>query len=232
MKTKTFLILRVVQVPTGVKQVALQKWIALFKNPGFFVSGGQVFLSSFLGSLSRRVNSGSQEPRTAQCSLRVSGSLQPRGRWARSGSQQSAGAVVALRAGATSPGSTSENTWPAKLFLLEARSLLALVALLGCGSLAGRHGEEQRAPGGWRAPRSLPGALRQVRKFHRCVSENTGAWAQKANGTAAVGAPPMWIKKARTRAAEAAQCGGRGRCLTTAIALLHPKRRSSSADSV
>ena len=36
----------------------------------------------------------------------------------------------------------------------------------------GRHGEEQRAPGGWRAPRTLPGALRQVRNFHRCVSEN------------------------------------------------------------
>ena len=39
-------------------------------------------------------------------------------------------------------------------------------------------------------------------------------------GTAAVGAPPTWIKQARTRAAEAAQCGGRGRCLTTTIALL------------
>ena len=39
----------------------------------------------------------------------------------------------------------------------------------GC---AGRHGEEQRAPGGWRALRPLPGALRQVRKFHRRVSEN------------------------------------------------------------
>ena len=55
------------------------------QNPGFFVSGGQVFLSSFLGSLSRRVNSSSQEHRTAECSLRVSRSLQPRGRWARSG---------------------------------------------------------------------------------------------------------------------------------------------------
>ena len=50
----------------------------------------------------------------------------------------------------------------------------------------------------------------------------TGAWAQKAYGTAAMGAPPSWVKQARTRAAEAAQCGGRGRCLTTAIALLHP----------
>ena len=34
----------------------------------------------------------------------------------------------------------------------------------GC---AGRHGEEERAPGGWRALRPLPGALWQVRKFHR-----------------------------------------------------------------
>ena len=54
----------------------------------------------------------------------------------------------------------------------------------------------------------------------------TGAWARKA-----CGAPPTWIKQARTRAAEAAQCG-RGRCLTTTIALLHPKRRSSSSDPV
>ena len=132
------------------------------QNPGFFVSGGQVFLSSFLGSLSRRVNSGSQEPRTAQCSLRVSGSLQPRGRWARSGSQQSAGAVgVALRAGATSPGAREHlacgavssgsqqfagvgdgvgrlivlHMLPGTSFLLEISSLLVLVVLLGCGSL-------------------------------------------------------------------------------------------------
>ena len=45
---------------------------------------------------------------------------------------------------------------------------------------------------------------------------------QKAYGTAAVGALLTWIKQARTRAAEAAQCGGRGRCLTTTIAQLHP----------
>ena len=50
----------------------------------------------------------------------------------------------------------------------------------------------------------------------------TEAWVQKDYGTAAVGAPLTWIKQARTRAAEAAQCGGRGRCLTTTIALLHP----------
>ena len=101
------------------------------QNPGFFVSGGQDFLSSFLGSLSRRVDSGSKEPRTAQCSLRVSGSLQPRGRWARSGSQQSAGVVgVVQRAGAGSSGNL-----PAKLFFLEASSLLAIVLQVVDGSL-------------------------------------------------------------------------------------------------
>ena len=58
------------------------------------------------------MDSGSQEPRTAQCSLRVSGSLQPRGRWARSGKnasgrQQSAGVVgVVQRAGAGSSGAS------------------------------------------------------------------------------------------------------------------------------
>ena len=54
------------------------------------------------------------------------------------------------------------------------------------------------------------------------VREVWQAWAQKAYGTAAVGAPPTWIKRARTWTAEAAQCGGRGRCLTTTIAPLHP----------
>ena len=71
---------------------------------------------------------------------------------------------------------------------LEASSLLALVALLRvlvqfllalltlpseiiCWG-AGRHGEEQCAPGGWVTLRSLPGTLRQVRNFHRRVSEN------------------------------------------------------------
>ena len=153
------------------------------------------------------MNSGSQEPRTAQCSLRVSGSLQPRGRWARSGSQQSAGYVgVALRAGAGSPGASPFDE--REQFACEAVSSGSQqfagvggvagspdrapgggwqssprAAAVSAGSLdlaerehfdgcAGRHGEEQRAPGGWRAPRPLPGALRQVRKFHRCVSEN------------------------------------------------------------
>ena len=70
---------------------------------------------------------------------------------------------------------------------------------------------------------------RRCARFGRWASKQatarlwrTGAWAQKAYGTAAMGAPPSWVKQARTRAAEAAQCGGRGRCLTTAIALLHP----------
>ena len=70
---------------------------------------------------------------------------------------------------------------------------------------------------------------RRCARFGRWASKQasarlwrTGAWAQKAYGTAAMGAPPSWVKQARTRAAEAAQCGGRARCLTTAIALLHP----------
>ena len=136
----------------------------------FFVSGGQVFLSSFSRSfdesLSRRLVSGCQEPRTAQCSARVSRSVQPRGRWARSGKnisgcQLSAGVGgVAPRAGAVSAGAID---------LAEREHFACDTVLAGC---AGRHGEEQRAPGGWRAIRLLPGALRQVRKFDRRVSEN------------------------------------------------------------
>ena len=37
-----------------------------------------------------------------------------------------------------------------------------------------------------------------------------------------MGVPPSWVKQARISAAEAAQCGGRDRFLTTTIALLHP----------
>ena len=80
---------------------------------------------------------------------------------------------------------------------------------------------------------------RRCARFGKWISKQatarlwrTGAWAQKACGIAAVGAQPSWVKQARTRAAEAAQCGGRRRCLTTAIALLHPKCRSSSSDPV
>ena len=100
------------------------------QNPGFFVSGGQVFLSSFLGSLSRRVDSSSQEHRTAQCSLRVSRSLQPRGRWARSGKNAFG------RAGAGSSGASRFNE----------REQFACEAVLS-GS-PDRHFEEQRALGG------------------------------------------------------------------------------------
>ena len=147
------------------------------------------------------------EPRTAQCSLRVSGSLQPRGRWARSGSQQSAGAVeVDLGAGGTREhfacdavssggrqfagvGDDVEASVRASHVVCDVVSSgnQQLADVAGSAGLrqsspqvdrghfdgrAGRHGEEQRAPGGWRALRPLPGALRQVRNFHRCVSEN------------------------------------------------------------
>ena len=100
------------------------------QNPGFFVSGGQVFLSSFLGSLSRRVNSSSQEHRTAQCSLRVSRSLQPRGRWARSGKDAFG------RAGAGSSGAAR----------FDEREHFAGEAVLS--ELLDSHVEEQRALGG------------------------------------------------------------------------------------
>ena len=72
---------------------------------------------------------------------------------------------------------------------------------------------------------------RRCAKFGKWTSKQasarpwrTGAWAQKACGTAAVGAPPTWIKQARTRAAEAAQCGGRCRCLIHGNRTLAPKR--------
>ena len=38
---------------------------------------------------------------------------------------------------------------------------------------AGRHGEEQRAPGGWRATRPLPGALRQARQVDCHIRESS-----------------------------------------------------------
>ena len=47
METKTFLILRVVQVPTGVKQVALQKWIALLKTLHFSFLAARFFFHLF-----------------------------------------------------------------------------------------------------------------------------------------------------------------------------------------
>ena len=162
------------------------------QNPGFFVSGGQVFLSSFLGSLSRRVDSGSQEPRTAQCSVRVSRSLQPRGRWARSGKnasgrQQSAG-VVALCAGdsrvdereqfaceAVPSGGSQSLTGAGGDALLDGGSPAVPIDLAGqdhVAGYAGRQGVEQPAPGTRWGFRPLTGALRQARKLQRCAIEN------------------------------------------------------------
>ena len=157
----------------------------------------------FLSHFSRRVNSGSPEPRTAQYSLRVSGSLQPRGRWARSGSQQSAGAIgAALSAGGTREhfacdavssggrqfagvGDDVEPSVRASHVLCDDGSSgnQQLADVAGSVGLqqsspravaverghfdgrAGRHGEEQRAPGGWRAPRPLPGPLGRFGTF-------------------------------------------------------------------
>ena len=47
MKTKTFLIPRVVQVPTGVKQIALQKWNALLKTLDFLFLAARFFCLPF-----------------------------------------------------------------------------------------------------------------------------------------------------------------------------------------
>ena len=189
MKTKTFLIPRVVQVPTGVWQVALQNWIALHKTLDFFVSGGQVFLPSFSGSfdesLSRRLVSGCQEPRTAQCSaLRHSRSLQhqlrPRGRWARSGklssgSQQFAGFVgsdVATRAGAVS--TSSARSWRA----LEARNilpatkfLLGLLAVMERGSVL-RVDEGRLAPCRGRSGRRVSLIVTFVSLLRTCLTSH------------------------------------------------------------
>ena len=147
------------------------------KNPGFFVSGGQVFISTFSGfffdkSLSRRLVSGCEEPRTShqKTALHDSRSLQhllrPRvkaglgmvRRWTRSGELSSgsqhcagvAGGDVVTRAGAVC--ASSARLWRARgacdATVLK-REQFACDALL-----AGRHGEEQRAPvdGGRHAP--------------------------------------------------------------------------------
>ena len=197
MKTKTFLILRVVQVPTGVKQVALPKWIALLKTLDFSFQAARFFFHLFWDPFLDGWTSGSQEPRTAQCSLRclwVSSASEVAGRVLEVSSLLvlsvlSSVLVLDLLALLTS---TSENNLPAKLFcsgsllisvpgvgwqsagvacivlqVVDGSLLHVLVQFLlvlstlpsenifdGC---AGRHGEEQRAPGGWRAPRSLPG---------------------------------------------------------------------------
>ena len=125
------------------------------------VSGCQ--LSAGVVGVAQRAGAGSSgasrfdEREQFACEAVLSGSPDraPDGRRQSSGGQQFAGAGgVAPRAGAVSAGPID----------LAEREHFA-----GC---AGRHGEEQRAPGGWRALRPLPGALGQVRKFHRRVSEN------------------------------------------------------------
>ena len=196
MKTKTFLILRVVQVPTGVKQVALQKWIALLKTLDFSFLAARFFFPLFLGSLSPRVDSGSQEPRTAQCSVRVSRSLQPRGRWARSGKnasgrQQSAG-VVARCAGdsrvdereqfaceAVLSGGSQSLTGDGGDALLDVGSPAVPIDFAGQDHVpgyAGRQGVEQPALGTRWGFRPLTGALRQARKLQRCAIENLSSY--------------------------------------------------------
>ena len=181
MKTNTFLIPRVVQVPTGVWQVALPNWKALHKTLDLSFLAARflfpLFWGSFDKSLSRRLVSGCQEPRTAQYSApRDSRSLQhllrPRvkaglgtvRRWTCSGKLSSgsqhflgvAGSDVATRAGAAS--TSSARLWRARgacdLAVLKREQFACDAVLAG---FAGRHGEEQRVPGGRRATRSPAG---------------------------------------------------------------------------
>ena len=160
---------------------------------------GQGFSFSFLGSLSRRVDSGYQEPRTAQCSARVSRSLQPRGRWARSGKNASGCQLSAGDGGVASrvdereqfpcevleqqraPGGRWQSSGSQQLagagggalrdgaFPAVPIDLAGRDHVAGC---AGRQGVEQPAPGGRRGFRPLTGALRQARKLQRCAIEN------------------------------------------------------------
>ena len=145
------------------------------------------------------MDSGYQEPRTAQCSVRVSRSLQPRGRWARSGKnasgcQLSAGdGVVASRVDERErfPGEVLEQKrapggrWQSSGSQclagaggdapLDGASPAVPIDLAGqdhVAGCAGRQGVEQPAPGRRRGFRPLTGALRQARKLQRCAIEN------------------------------------------------------------
>ena len=202
MKTKTCLILRVVQVPTGVQQVALPNWIALHQNPGFFVSGGHVCISTFSGSfdkfLSRRLDGSGEEPRTAHqrtalydsrylqhllsgaesscrdLSHRVQAGLGKVGRWTRSGELSSGSQHSAGDAGsAVVPCDGARQHWRARGACNFAAFMREHVV---CGIVhawfAGRHGEEQRAPGGRRATCTLPGAHWQTR-LRECDNRET-----------------------------------------------------------
>ena len=176
-----------------------KQWIFRFRRPGFSF----LFFGSSDESLSRWMVSGYHEPRTAQCSARVSPFFQPRGRWARSGKKASGCQLSAGDGGVASrvdereqfacevleqqraPGGRWQSSGSLQLAgagggALRAGAFLAVPIDLadrkhvaGC---AGRQGVEQPAPGGWRAFRPLPGALRQVRrqvrKFRRCAIEN------------------------------------------------------------
>ena len=168
MKTKTFLIPRVVQVPTGVWQVALQNWMALHKTLHFSFLAARFFFPLFRGLLMIPFLDGwsAVVKNLGLHSALPCVQLRPRGCWARSGklssgSQQFAGVVgsdVATRAGAVS--TSSARSWRARgasNLAVSKREHFACDAVLA--GFAGRHGEEQRAPGGRRATRSLPGAL-------------------------------------------------------------------------
>ena len=191
MKTKTCLIPRVVQVPTGVWQVALQNSIALHKTLDFSFLAASFFFPLFRGLLMNPFLDGwSAVIKNLELHSALLVFLGPF-------SLEVAGPDVCWRCWCCSAcwrcifwsfSFLDEREqlclqscsfwvscgWSTAVFFWEASSLLTLVALLrvlvqfllvlstlperehfaGC---AGRHGEEQRAPGGWRALRPLPG---------------------------------------------------------------------------
>ena len=177
MKTKTFLIPRVVQVPTVVWQVALQNWKALHKTLDFSFLAARFFFPLFRGLLTnpfldgwsvvvRNLGLHSALPCVILGPFNISNVLVVAGHVLgklSSGNQHFVGSDVATLAGAVS--TSSARSW-------RARGACDLAVLkrehFGCDAVlagfAGRHGEEQRAPGGRRAIRPLPGALRQARR--------------------------------------------------------------------
>ena len=153
MKTKTFFDSLCCTGPDRCEAGCSPRMDRTAQNPGFFVSGGQVFLSSFLGSLSRRVDRGSQEPRTAQCSVRVSRSLQTRGRWARSGKNAS-GCQLSAGDGAVASRVDERERFPGEV-LEQRRAPGGRRQSSGSQSLTGAGGDaplDGRAGGGIFAP--------------------------------------------------------------------------------
>ena len=128
MKTKTFLIPRVVQVPTGVTQNALQKWIALLKTLDFLFLAARFFClpfwDPFLG--------GQRFSRTSDCAVLSSC-------FSVSSASRSLGAFWQERFWRAGAGSSGASRF-------DEREQFAGEAVLS--ELPDHHVEEQRALGG------------------------------------------------------------------------------------